>query len=73
MRHSRENLTFGKKNFADSVREAFQQQKRTRMVRELERQDEIRFKQAGIGPIVKTYKDDPTKAKAGMVAQANKR
>ncbi|XP_022688550.1 mitochondrial inner membrane protein OXA1L-like isoform X1 [Varroa jacobsoni] len=73
VRHNRENLTFGKKNFADSVREAFQQQKRTRMVRELERQDEIRFKQAGIGPMVKTYKDDPTKAKAGMVAQANKR
>lgn len=34
----------------------------TRELQERERLDEIRFSKAGRGPLVKTYKHDPTKA-----------
>lgn len=44
----------------------------TRELQERERLNEIRFSRAGKGPLVKTYKYDPTKASAiGVQAKKN--
>ncbi|KAK8775024.1 hypothetical protein V5799_010443 [Amblyomma americanum] len=61
LKHQKSELALSKKGFVEGVRESFTN---TRIARELEersRTDEIRFKKAGIGPVVKTYTYDPTK------------
>lgn len=61
LKHQKSELVLSKKGFVEGVRESFTN---TRIARELEersRTDEIRFKKAGIGPVVKTYTYDPTK------------
>ena len=40
----------------------------TKQMEERSRADEMRFKRAAMGPVVKTYKYDPTK-KPGMAAK----
>lgn len=61
VKHQKSELTLSKKGFIEGVKESFTN---TRIARELEeraRTDEMRFKKAGIGPVVKTYTYDPTK------------
>uniref|UniRef100_A0A023FS83 Putative cytochrome oxid n=1 Tax=Amblyomma cajennense TaxID=34607 RepID=A0A023FS83_AMBCJ len=61
VKHQKSELALSKKGFVEGVKESFTN---TRIARELEersRADEIRFKKAGIGPVVKTYTYDPTK------------
>ena len=41
-------------------------------VQDRERQDAMRFKDAGTGPLVKTYPYDPTKVKKAKVAKPSK-
>lgn len=44
----------------------------TKELEERQRLDEIRFARAGRGPLVKTYKYDPTKAQPAASVQAKK-
>jgi len=44
----------------------------TKELEDRNRIDEIRFQKAGKGPLIKTYKYDPTKAKPINVIQAKK-
>lgn len=42
----------------------------TNELQERQRLDEMRFARAGKGPLVKTYKYDPTKPRSGATVQA---
>lgn len=44
----------------------------TNELQERQRLDEIRFARAGKGPLVKTYKYDPTKPRPGAAVHAKK-
>lgn len=44
----------------------------TREIEERQRLDEIRFAKAGKGPLIKTFKYDPTQARAESSASAVK-
>lgn len=52
-----------KKGFRESVTDALEQGRMAREIEERSRLDAVNFKKAGIGPIQKTYKYDPTKSK----------
>ncbi|XP_053684905.1 mitochondrial inner membrane protein OXA1L [Sabethes cyaneus] len=58
-----EALPIKKKKFTEGVKESWSNMKITRELQERERIDEIRFQKAGKGPLVKTYKYDPTAAR----------
>ncbi|KAH8365829.1 hypothetical protein KR093_005210, partial [Drosophila rubida] len=49
-----------KKGFVGGMKESWDNMKITREIEERQRLDEIRFAKAGKGPLVKTYKYDPT-------------
>ncbi|XP_016989012.1 mitochondrial inner membrane protein OXA1L [Drosophila rhopaloa] len=51
-----------KKGFVGGMKESWDNMKITKEIEERQRLDEIRFAKAGKGPLVKTYKFDPTKA-----------
>lgn len=59
--HKPENLPQKKKGFVEGMKESWSNMKITKELEERQRLDEIRFAKAGKGPLVKTYKYDPTK------------
>lgn len=60
-----------KKKFVEGIKESWTNMKITNELNERARMDEIRFQRAGKGPLVKTYKYDPTKRPV-VQAQAKK-
>uniref|UniRef100_A0A2M4AQI5 Putative cytochrome oxidase bioproteinsis protein oxa1 mitochondrial n=1 Tax=Anopheles triannulatus TaxID=58253 RepID=A0A2M4AQI5_9DIPT len=58
--HRPETLPMKKKGFTEGVKESWTNMKISRELEERARIDEIRFQKAGRGPLVKTYKHDPT-------------
>ncbi|XP_061392027.1 mitochondrial inner membrane protein OXA1L-like [Musca vetustissima] len=72
--HKAENLPVKKKKFVEGMKDSWQNMKITKELEERSRLDEIRFAKAGRGPLVKTYKYDPTKPRpaTSIEAQAKK-
>ncbi|XP_055531002.1 mitochondrial inner membrane protein OXA1L [Wyeomyia smithii] len=68
-------LPIKKKKFTEGVKESWSNMKITRELQERARIDEITFQKAGRGPLVKTYKYDPTAARpaTGNTINAKKR
>ncbi|XP_058830820.1 mitochondrial inner membrane protein OXA1L [Topomyia yanbarensis] len=58
--HKPETLPIKKKKFTEGVKDSWTNMKITRELQERARIDEITFQKAGKGPLVKTYKYDPT-------------
>ncbi|XP_058464593.1 mitochondrial inner membrane protein OXA1L [Malaya genurostris] len=58
--HKPETLPMKKKKFTEGVKDSWTNMKITRELQERARADEIVFQKAGKGPLVKTYKYDPT-------------
>uniref|UniRef100_A0A182QBU0 Membrane insertase YidC/Oxa/ALB C-terminal domain-containing protein n=1 Tax=Anopheles farauti TaxID=69004 RepID=A0A182QBU0_9DIPT len=58
--HKPETLPIKKKGFTEGIKESWTNMKISRELEERARVDEIRFQKAGKGPLVKTYKYDPT-------------
>ncbi|KAJ8937656.1 hypothetical protein NQ318_003159 [Aromia moschata] len=56
-----ENLPMKPKGFREGLKDSWTNVKITKEIEERRRLDEIQFRRAGRGPIVKTYKYDPTK------------
>ncbi|XP_034656022.1 mitochondrial inner membrane protein OXA1L [Drosophila subobscura] len=61
--HAPSALPAKKKGFVGGMKESWDNMKITKEIEERQRLDEIRFAKAGKGPLVKTFKHDPTKAK----------
>lgn len=61
VKHKKSELTLSKKGFVEGVKESFTNTRIAREIEERSKADEIRFKKAGIGPVVKTYTYNPTK------------
>lgn len=61
VKHKREELPLSKKSFMEGVMDSYTNTKITRELEDRVRADEMRFKKAGMGPIIKTYPYDPTK------------
>ncbi|KAH8380198.1 hypothetical protein KR009_009443 [Drosophila setifemur] len=59
--HSPSSLPGKKKGFVGGMKESWDNMKITKEIEERQRLDEIRFAKAGKGPLVKTFKFDPTK------------
>lgn len=59
--HNPENLPIKPKPFVQGFKESMTNMKISRELAERERIDSIQFQRAGSGPLVKTYKFDPTK------------
>ncbi|XP_039965758.1 mitochondrial inner membrane protein OXA1L [Bactrocera tryoni] len=59
--HKPDNLPIKKKGFVKGMKESWENMKITKEIEERQRLDEIRFAKAGKGPLVKTFKYDPTK------------
>lgn len=59
--HKPDNLPIKKKGFVKGMKESWENMKITKELEERQRLDEIRFAKAGKGPLVKTFKYDPTK------------
>ncbi|XP_075160855.1 OXA1L mitochondrial inner membrane protein isoform X2 [Haematobia irritans] len=71
--HKAENLPVKKKKFVEGMKESWQNMKITKELEERSRLDEIRFAKAGRGPLVKTFKYDPTKPRpTGSSIEAKK-
>uniref|UniRef100_A0A182MRK6 Membrane insertase YidC/Oxa/ALB C-terminal domain-containing protein n=1 Tax=Anopheles culicifacies TaxID=139723 RepID=A0A182MRK6_9DIPT len=58
--HRPETLPIKKKGFTEGIKESWTNMKISKELEERARIDEIRFQKAGKGPLVKTYKYDPT-------------
>ncbi|KXJ81786.1 hypothetical protein RP20_CCG017790 [Aedes albopictus] len=58
--HNPEALPMKKKKFTEGMKDSWTNMKITRELEERARIDEITFQKAGKGPLVKTYKYDPT-------------
>ncbi|XP_055911313.1 mitochondrial inner membrane protein OXA1L [Eupeodes corollae] len=73
--HSPENLPMKKKKsgFVSGIKESWSNMKITRQIEERQQLDQIRFAKAGRGPLVKTFKYDPTKAPPAAAAMETKR
>lgn len=61
--HKPETLPQKKKGMVEGFKESWSNMKVTKELEERERYDEMRFKKAGVGPVVRTFKHDPTKRK----------
>ncbi|EDW79887.1 uncharacterized protein Dwil_GK18022 [Drosophila willistoni] len=61
--HAPSALPAKKKGFVGGMKESWDNMKITKEIEERQRLDEIRFAKAGKGPMVKTFKHDPTKPK----------
>uniref|UniRef100_W8BGV9 Mitochondrial inner membrane protein OXA1L n=1 Tax=Ceratitis capitata TaxID=7213 RepID=W8BGV9_CERCA len=59
--HKPDNLPIKKKGFVKGMKESWENMKISKEIEERQRLDEIRFAKAGKGPLVKTFKYDPTK------------
>lgn len=64
IKHSPNSLPVKPKGFTEGIKESWTNIKITQELEERSRLDEFQFQKAGKGPIVKTYKFDPTKVKA---------
>ncbi|XP_055687599.1 mitochondrial inner membrane protein OXA1L [Lutzomyia longipalpis] len=71
--HKAEVLPMKKKGFVKGLQDSWTNMKITRELEERKRIDEISFQRAGQGPIVKTYKYDPTKPRPPNAVAAKKR
>lgn len=74
--HKPETLPIKKKKFLEGAKESWTNMKISRELEERARVDEIAFQKAGKGPLVKTYKYDPTAQRApttGSTINAKKR
>ncbi|XP_076029582.1 mitochondrial inner membrane protein OXA1L-like [Oratosquilla oratoria] len=63
IKHKPETLPQKKKGFVEGFQESWTNMRITREIEERQQLDEVRFRKAGTGPIVRTYRDDPTKRK----------
>ncbi|KAF2899865.1 hypothetical protein ILUMI_06313 [Ignelater luminosus] len=61
IKHDPRNLPVKSKGFVGGIKDSWTNVKLTRDLEERRRYDELQFQRAGKGPIVKTYKYDPTK------------
>ncbi|EDW05095.1 GH23226 [Drosophila grimshawi] len=59
--HAPSSLPAKKKGFVGGMKESWDNMKISKEIEERQRLDEIRFAKAGKGPLVKTFKYDPTK------------
>ncbi|KMY98889.1 mitochondrial inner membrane protein OXA1L [Drosophila simulans] len=62
-----------KKGFVGGMKESWDNMKISKEIEERQRLDEIRFAKAGKGPLVKTYKFDPTKVAKPISAEPHMR
>ncbi|XP_017772823.1 PREDICTED: mitochondrial inner membrane protein OXA1L [Nicrophorus vespilloides] len=69
--HNPKNLPIKNKGFVGGIKESWTNIKITKELEERRRLDEMQFQRAGKGPLVKTYKYDPTK-QAPKVAAKNR-
>ncbi|XP_052894821.1 mitochondrial inner membrane protein OXA1L [Anopheles moucheti] len=69
--HRPETLPIKKKGFTEGIKESWTNMKISRELEERARVDEIRFQKAGKGPLVKTYKYDPTAPRTGAPSAVN--
>jgi len=61
--HDQSTMPIKKKPFVAGVKESWSNMKISKDLEDRQRYDEMRFKKAGLGPVVKTYKHDPTRQK----------
>ncbi|KAG0413992.1 hypothetical protein HPB47_008857 [Ixodes persulcatus] len=61
VKHKKSDLVLSKKSFMEGVKDSFTNARITRELEDRVRADEMRFKKAGMGPVVKTYPYNPTK------------
>ncbi|KAK2719967.1 hypothetical protein QYM36_004020, partial [Artemia franciscana] len=57
-----EDLPGTKKGFVEGFKDSWANMKAVKVVEERKRADELQFRRAGMGPVPKTYKYDPTKS-----------
>ncbi|XP_052860283.1 mitochondrial inner membrane protein OXA1L [Anopheles cruzii] len=69
--HRPETLPMKKKGFTEGVKDSWTNMKISRELEERARIDEIRFQKAGKGPLVKTYKYDPTASRTAPAGTVN--
>ncbi|XP_053675648.1 mitochondrial inner membrane protein OXA1L [Anopheles nili] len=69
--HRPETLPIKKKGFTEGIKESWTNMKISRELEERSRVDEIRFQKAGKGPLVKTYKYDPTAPRTNAASTVN--
>jgi YidC/Oxa1 family membrane protein insertase len=67
------NLPVKPKGFTEGLKDSWTNIKITKELEERRRVDEMQFQRAGRGPIVKTYKYDPTKQSSPTAISAKKR
>ncbi|RZC41436.1 mitochondrial inner membrane protein OXA1L, partial [Asbolus verrucosus] len=68
-----QNLPVKPKGFTEGIKDSWTNIKITRELEERRKLDELQFQRAGKGPIVKTYKFDPTKQSSPTSISAKKR
>ncbi|GAV08594.1 hypothetical protein RvY_18259 [Ramazzottius varieornatus] len=61
--HNPDHLPMKKKGFREAMRDSMQNSRIQRELADRERVDAVNFRQSGMGPVVKTFKYDPTKAR----------
>ncbi|XP_059614861.1 mitochondrial inner membrane protein OXA1L [Phlebotomus argentipes] len=71
--HQPDALPMKKKGFTEGIRESWTNMKITKELEDRRRVDEISFHRAGQGPVIKTYKYDPTKPRPQNAVAAKKR
>ncbi|XP_025834334.1 mitochondrial inner membrane protein OXA1L-like [Agrilus planipennis] len=59
--HKPENLPIKSKGFVGGIKDTWTNLKVSKEIEDRQRFDEVQFRRAGRGPVVKTYKYDPTK------------
>jgi len=67
LKHDPTKLPIQQKGFVDGVKDSWTNIKITKQLEERKRLDELQFQRAGKGPLVKTYKYDPTKVNKQQV------
>ncbi|OQV17253.1 Mitochondrial inner membrane protein OXA1L [Hypsibius exemplaris] len=68
VKHNPDDLPLQKKTMVESWRESTQNSRMAREIDDRARVDSVNFRQAGMGPIPKTYKFDPTKIRPAVSA-----
>ncbi|XP_069956718.1 mitochondrial inner membrane protein OXA1L isoform X1 [Cherax quadricarinatus] len=71
--HKKETLPQQNKGMVEGFKESWKNMKITREIAERESYDEMRFKKAGAGPIVRTYKHNPVKNVINVQAKVKSR
>ncbi|KAF5273264.1 hypothetical protein FQR65_LT04686 [Abscondita terminalis] len=73
VKHDPTNLPIKSKGFVEGLKDTWTNSKITRELEERRRFDELQFKRAGSGPVIKTYKYDPTQQTNPNAINAKKR